>query len=132
MVLNYFCRLTSSYFLNYKMKFYLLVFLSFLAAQDDCVDGRYVDSLFDVEISYSIEYGENMNEPFLFGDDYLQTLYMDIYQPAGDQIEDRPLIIFMFGGAFIGGSRDSGAASEWPIYVEGFQRTGRIGTTLAR
>ena len=31
-----------------------------------------------------------------------------------------------------GGSRDSGAASEWPVYVEGFQRTGCAGTALAR
>ena len=35
-------------------------------------------------------------------------LYMDVYEPMGDDYSDRPLIIFMFGGAFVGGSRSSG------------------------
>ena len=76
-------------------------------SQTDCVDGRYLDSLFDVEVSYGIQYGENVNEEFLFNTEYTQTLYMDVYQPLGDTIEDRPLIFFLYGGSFIGGTRDS-------------------------
>tara|TARA_B100002051_G_C16737539_1_gene642172 strand:+ start:2161 stop:3300 length:1140 start_codon:yes stop_codon:yes gene_type:complete len=94
------------------MRYYLLAILCFLSAQDDCVDGRYMDPLFGVEVSYGVEYGENVNEEFLFGNEYDQTLYMDIYEPVGDILEDRPLIFFMFGGSFVGGSRDSGYMVE--------------------
>ena len=60
------------------MRYYLLAILCFLNAQDDCVDGRYIEPLFGVEVSYGVEYGENVNEEFLFGNEYDQTLYMDI------------------------------------------------------
>jgi len=100
------------YELYYEMKFYVLIFLSFIYSQSDCVEGRYLDDLFDVDISYGIEYGQNVNEEFLFGTEYTQTLYMDVYQPAGDVLENRPLIFFMFGGSFVGGSRDSGYMVE--------------------
>ena len=32
---------------------------------------------------------------------------MDIYEPAGDTLDDRPIIFFMYGGSFISGSTDS-------------------------
>jgi len=35
------------------------------------------------------------------------TLRMDIYQPQGDTLTKRPVIIFCFGGGFIGGQRTS-------------------------
>ena len=94
------------------MRYYLLLFFCFLSAQSDCVDGRYLDPTFDVDVSYGIEYGQNVNEEFLFGNEYTQTLYMDVYEPVGDTLEDRPLIFFMFGGSFVGGSRDSGYMVE--------------------
>ena len=84
----------------------ILILFSIIFSQD-CTDGRYIEELFDVAVQYNIEYGENTNEPF-FGSDYIQTLYMDVYEPDGDDLSDRPLIIFMFGGAFIGGSKSSG------------------------
>ena len=86
---------------------YLFIILFSILLSEDCVDGRYKEELFDVTIQYGIEYGENTNETFV-GTDYTQTLYMDVYEPDGDILLDRPLIIFMFGGAFIGGSRASG------------------------
>ena len=72
----------------------------------DCTDGRYIEDIFDVSVQYDIEYGENTNETFI-GTNYTQTLYMDVYEPVGDELENRPLIIFMFGGAFVGGSKSS-------------------------
>ena len=94
------------------MRFYVLILFCFIYTQADCVDGRYLDDLFDVEVSYGISYGENINEEFLFGNEYTQTLYMDVYEPAGDSLDDRPVIFFMFGGSFVGGSRDSGYMVE--------------------
>lgn len=34
------------------------------------------------------------------------TLYLDFYEPAGDTLSARPLVITVFGGAFVVGSRD--------------------------
>ena len=92
----------------FKIIAFSLLLFSTVMAQQDCQDGRYVDDVFDVDVQYGIQYGENVNEEFLFGTEYDQTLYMDIYEPAGDTLDERPLVFFMFGGSFIGGSRDSG------------------------
>ena len=89
------------------MRFYALILFCFIYPQPDCDEGRYLDTLFDVETSYGIEYGQNVNEEFIIGNEYTQTLYMDVYEPEGDTFQDRPLIFFMFGGSFIGGARNS-------------------------
>ena len=34
------------------------------------------------------------------------TLYLDFYEPSGDTMAKRPLVITVFGGAFVTGSRD--------------------------
>ena len=89
-------------------KIFLLITFSILLAQpDDCNNGRYIEEIFQVGIESEVEYGENTNQTLL-GSDYTQTLYMDIYYPENDNLEDRPLIFFMFGGSFIGGSKSSG------------------------
>jgi len=49
----------------------------------------------------AIPYGQNANH-----DGSVQPLEMDVYEPAGDQEELRPLVIFAHGGFFVGGSRD--------------------------
>ncbi len=83
----------------------IIILICFVFAQpEDCVGGRYVDEIFDVNVESDVEYGENINQTLL-GSDYTQTLYMDIYTPSNDNIDDRPLIFFMFGGSFIGGSK---------------------------
>ena len=88
------------------MRFYVLILFCFVYSQADCVDGRYIDSLFDVEVTYGIQYGGNTSENIL-GSEFWQDLYMDIYEPAGDTLDDRPIIFFMYGGSFISGSTDS-------------------------
>jgi len=93
---------------NSIMRYLLsIILLSNIFSQSDCVDNRYIDDIFNVIMINEVEYGENTNQSFI-DSDYTQTLYMDIYQPDEDNFEDRPLIIFMFGGAFIGGSKESG------------------------
>ena len=89
-------------------KYLLLLVASLLFSQpEDCSGDRYISEIFDVDIEYGVQYGENINQTLL-GSDYTETLYMDIYTPSNDIIEDRPLIFFMFGGSFIGGSKSSG------------------------
>ena len=50
-------------------------------------------------------YGTNLNDGF-FGD-VDEDLYLDVYEPDGDTVENRPLIILLYGGSFVGGSRTS-------------------------
>ena len=87
-------------------KIVLILFLCFITAQEECIDGRYFDEIFDVDIEYGIQYGENINETF-WGTETTENLYMDIYEPSNDNFEYRPLIFFMFGGSFVGGSKSS-------------------------
>ena len=74
-----------------------MIFASVLFSQSDCVNNRYIDEIFSVDVDYEVEYGENINQTLL-GSDYTQTLFMDIYSPQNDDLSDRPLIFFMFGG----------------------------------
>jgi poly(3-hydroxybutyrate) depolymerase len=56
---------------------------------------RFIDDIFEVEKpitkTYAIKDGENLK--------------LDIYQPKTDTLQARPLIIFMHGGGFSGGTR---------------------------
>jgi dienelactone hydrolase len=68
--------------------------LSFLSANvyAQCGNGRYVDQIFGVSkstVTYSAPYG----------------LQMDIYQPTGDTLSHRPVIVLAHGGSFISGTR---------------------------
>jgi len=49
------------------------------------------------------------------GNDELTSLYFDFYEPAGDTLQARPLVITVFGGAYVAGSRDY---SDMEAYCE--------------
>ncbi len=55
--------------------------------------------------------------PFSFvekdNDNGWETLYFDFYEPPGDTIQARPLVITVFGGAFVAGSRDFSDMEEY-------------------
>ena len=84
----------------------LVFFVGFLFSQNDCLDNRYLDEIFDIDVEYEIEYGENTNQTLL-GSDYTQTLFMDVYSPNDDILDNRPLVFFMFGGSFISGAKSN-------------------------
>lgn len=69
-----------------------------------CNSPRYDTEVFTGDsISGNIMYGSNI--------DYLgstTTLTMDIYTPSGDTAAIRPLIIWVHGGGFIGGTKNDG------------------------
>lgn len=72
------------------------------AIQAQCGE-RFVSPVFDeLNITYDVQYGSNINS-----DGNMQDLYFDIYEPANDPMEMRPVIVFAFGGAFVAGSKDS-------------------------
>ena len=91
----------------YIMKNILLItFITFVFCQSECENGRYLEEIYDVDIQYQIQYGQNVNQTIL-GSQVTENLYMDIYSPENDDFENRPLIFFLFGGSFVGGSKSS-------------------------
>lgn len=64
---------------------------------------RYAEPVFDeVNTIVGIPYSSAVKE----GDTLPTTLYLDFYEPVGDTLPKRPLVITVFGGAFVAGSRD--------------------------
>lgn len=69
--------------------------------QTPCESGRFADDVFEnVTVTPNIVYGQNTSWT---GSN--TTLYVDFYEPTGDVMEKRPLIIWVHGGSFLGGSR---------------------------
>ena len=76
----------------------ILILLCFVllpvASLGQCAPGRYISEIFPSytmdSVTYSVPY----------------SLKMDIYQPAGDALPIRPLIILAHGGSFIDGGRE--------------------------
>lgn len=73
--------------------------------------GRYLEPVFDeVDVTRDIAYRDTLD-----ADGNPVTLHLDIYEPAGDTEERRPVIMFMYGGFFVFGDKTDGyvvAAAE--------------------
>ena len=70
-------------------------------AQFDCSGGRYYQDVFPTfTLTSDVTYGEALN---VTGS--LQSLELDIYQPEGDTLSQRPLLILAHGGSFVFGSK---------------------------
>lgn len=95
------------------MKKVLLVCLPFLLvansfAQVDCTGGRYYTPIFsNLDSSMNVVYG---NAEFSAGN--FQDLKMDVWWPAGDLVQYRPLVILAHGGSFIGGTKSDNGMAE--------------------
>jgi len=61
------------------------------------------------------------------GDNSPTTLYLDFYEPAGDTINARPLVITVFGGAFVAGGRDF---SDMEEYCTRFAKHGYVAASI--
>ena len=87
-----------------KIIIYIL-FANFIFPQSECDGERYTDEIFSqVNVTSNLLYGGNYN-PNIWGQNLWQDLYLDIYEPVGDDVEDRPLVFFLFGGSFVAGSK---------------------------
>lgn len=61
---------------------------------------RYFNRVFSsITVHQNIPYGINVS--VLTGMPQPETLVMDVYEPAGDVVQERPLVIFMHGGFFL-------------------------------
>lgn len=81
---------------------FFLLFLPFLLNAQECANGRYVDPAHfpNVTVTTGVEFGANTG---VSGSN--QVLRMDVYEPTGDVLAARPVVIVAFGGSFISGSR---------------------------
>lgn len=92
-----------------------------LTAQTPCDDGRYSSSVFsDFTKTSDITYGSNTS-----WNGSNTTLKLDFYEPDGDTETERPLLIWVHGGSFIGGSKTD------PDMVEFSERFVKMGYTCA-
>lgn len=83
----------------------------------DCT-GKYQDDIASAVDVETVKFGEAVNSQ-----GQTQELFMDIYTPQGDQSTDRPVMIFAFGGSFIGGSRD---AEDMVYFATEFAKKGYV------
>ena len=89
-----------------------ILLISILYTQSECDGLRYTDEIFtEVNVTSNVLYGGNYN-PNIWGQNNWEDLYMDIYEPAGDDVENRPLVFFLFGGSFVAGSKTNGDIVE--------------------
>jgi acetyl esterase/lipase len=89
-----------------------ILLISILFPQSECDGVRYTDEIFtEVNVTSNVLYSGNYN-PNIWGQNNWEDLYMDIYEPAGDDVENRPLVFFLFGGSFVAGSKTNGDIVE--------------------
>ena len=94
--------------------FFIFLFVSnLLLAQE-----RYIEDLFEIEKPrteiYSVKDGEQLK--------------LDIYSPSKDTLQARPLIIFMHGGGFSGGTRTNEAEVK---FAEAAARKGYVAVQIS-
>lgn len=101
-------HLRQIYFYPMKNLFFLfLLLVSFgKSFAQECDNQRYYEELFNYTVTADIKFGENV-QPTPLNPNNIQELFMDIYQPDGDTLSARPLIIWAFGGGFIFGNKES-------------------------
>lgn len=93
-------------------------------AQSACSSLRYQDTIFH---SVSIDTGIYFASAVPYGSDSPENLYLDIYQPAGDTVSTRPIIVYQFGGGFVIGWREE---PDIPQYCTYFAQLGYVVATI--
>ena len=110
------------------MKQYLLISLICLVYTQDI---RFVDEIFDeVNVTENIIYGNAPDLPFIFITETNTVdidLHMDVYQPVGDTMNNRPVIIFAHSGAFFTGSKE---ADDIVLLSESAARRGYVAIAM--
>lgn len=110
---------------QFNLRFTLILCLgcfSHLAiAQNPGCDGlRYKTDVFTSFVKTTVTYAPSINQT-----GQVVNLQMDVYQPTGDAIAMRPVVILEHGGSFIFGDR-----SDMRIYCEQLAKQGYIAATI--
>lgn len=116
-----------------RISIYILLLLFFcgrLWAQN-CTSDRYEAEIFSqLDIQRNVVYGTAPQlTPVYLGENvtFQRNLDMDIFQPAGDTLALRPLMLWAFGGAFIIGSKEAG---DMQTMCERFARRGFVTASI--
>ncbi len=81
--------------------FCLFPFLTSLHAQNPgCNGSRYIDDVFTSVTKTTVPYAPSVNQSGV-----AVTLSMDVYQPAGDILSQRPVVVVAHGGSFMFGDK---------------------------
>jgi len=84
-----------------------------LNAQVLCHSDRYQKQVFaNIQVTHDITY-ENADKYDAFGVQNLEPVKMDIYEPVGDNLLRRPLVLFFYGGAFVLGDKGDADVTAW-------------------
>jgi acetyl esterase/lipase len=71
-------------------------------------EGRYREDVFSaVNVSSGLAYGSAVDNS-----GHMQTLLLDLYEPAGDTVSRRAAIVWIQGGGFVSGSRTTAQMAE--------------------
>ena len=93
---------------NFTLLLSIFSFANFFA-QTPCETGRYAEDVFtNFTVTSDITYGQNNS-----WNNAATVLKMDFYEPTGDTETARPLIIWVHGGSFIGGSKMDIDVKTW-------------------
>ena len=95
----------------------LITLFSYQTYAQDC-GGRYETEIYDTVNVTTVDYGSAVNSAGT-----TQTLKMDIYTAQDDTATNRPVVIFCFGGSFVGGARTS---SELVDFATSFAKRGYV------
>jgi PKD repeat protein/acetyl esterase/lipase len=80
-----------------------------LWANAQCLSNRYQDTIYPyVSKTTQVLYGNA--DPYLGSS---QDVYLDFYEPTGDTLRYRPLIVYAFGGAFLIGDKNQPPVPEY-------------------
>ena len=83
-------------------------------AQGNCSSLRYQDTIFhNVTVTSGIYFATATPYGVLAQP---QDLYLDIYEPTGDTLTKRPIIVFQFGGGFVIGTRNEPDIPQFATY----------------
>jgi acetyl esterase/lipase len=102
---------------NLSTLFLLLFSLHSLAQTGfDTTGGRFLNKIFDsVTVTSNIPYANGLNVT-----GQTQDLLMDVYQPFGDTLNQRPVIVLAHGGGFVAGSKEDMTFSATQFAKKGF------------
>lgn len=85
---------------------------------------RYLDDTYftNVQIDSDLPFGSNVNDTGV-----TQVLHLDFYEPAGDTVSARPLIIWIHGGGYTSGTKTD---SHMQLWCNEFARRGYVAASI--
>jgi len=106
-----------------KFLLFFLFSLTLIEASSQCVGPRYQTEIFDeVSVTSDLIYGSNTN---IY--DLSEDLKLDVYEPTGDTVTGRALIIFAHGGSFVFGDK---ADPEMVLIGSDFAKMGYVTASI--